>query len=127
MNNVQPQPRSRRAPHPRFLGSLFPLAAIIRPLVSLLQTTRYAEWMQYNAPQPGTIVAMYYGFEQHIAANRAKTAMLFFGFIFFMAALGYFVGYLIEPAFSYVLLVFCLIFAVFGTGISYWFSYKIIT
>jgi heat shock protein HtpX len=72
-------------------------------------------------------VAMYYGFEQHIAGNRAKTAMLFFGFIFFMAALGYFVGYLIEPEFSYILLVFCVIFAVFGTGISYWFSDKIIT
>jgi len=70
---------------------------------------------------------MYYGFEQHIAGNRMKTVLLIFGFIIVMSALGYFVGYLIEPELSYILLVFCVIFALFGTGISYWFSDKIIT
>jgi len=70
---------------------------------------------------------MGYGFEHHIAANRTKTTLLIFGFIVFMAALGWVVGYLIEPELSSILLVFCVIFALFGTGISYWYSDSIIT
>ncbi len=68
-----------------------------------------------------------YGFEAHIAANKAKTFWVIVGFIAFMAGLGYLAGYLIDPDMAYVLLVGCVVFAVFGTGVSYWYSDRIIT
>jgi heat shock protein HtpX len=68
-----------------------------------------------------------YGFEQHIAANKARTTLLILGFLVFMAALGWFAGYLIEPALSGVLLLGCLVFALCATGISFWASDSIIT
>lgn len=68
-----------------------------------------------------------YGFEQHIAQNKTKTFLLMLGFMAFMAALGYFVGYLIDPTLSNVILAGCVIAALFATGISYWASDSIIT
>jgi heat shock protein HtpX len=68
-----------------------------------------------------------YGFESHIAANKSKTALVVLGFIVVMGLLGYYVGYVVDPAFSYTALIGCVIFAVFATGVSYWFSDSIIT
>ena len=67
-----------------------------------------------------------YGFEQHIASNKAKTFFLIVGFFAFMAVLGWIVGYLIDPNVSYVVLAGCVLFAIIGTGISYWKSDSII-
>lgn len=68
-----------------------------------------------------------YGFESHIAANRGKTFLLGLVFIAVMAALGWLAGYLLDaPEASPVLLAGCIAWAVFSTGISYWFSDKII-
>ena len=68
-----------------------------------------------------------YGFEGHIAANKTKTALVVLGFIVVMGALGYYVGYVIDPTMSYIALVGCVVFALFATGMSYWFSDSIIT
>jgi heat shock protein HtpX len=68
-----------------------------------------------------------YGFEQHIADNKTKTFFLMLGFLVFMAALGYFTGYLLDPSLSVIILVGCVIVALVGTGISYWASDSIIT
>jgi heat shock protein HtpX len=68
-----------------------------------------------------------YGFEEHIAANKTKTFFVMLGFTLFMAALGYMAGYFIEPTIANVLLAGCVVFAIFGTGLSYWMSDRIIT
>jgi heat shock protein HtpX len=49
------------------------------------------------------------------------------GFMAFMAGLGYLAGYLIDPSIANVLLIGCLVFAVFGSGLAYWNSHNIIT
>lgn len=68
-----------------------------------------------------------YGFESHIAANRAKTLLVGLVFTAVLAALGYLAGYLLdEPDLSPILLAGCVAWAIFSTGISYWFSDKII-
>jgi heat shock protein HtpX len=81
-----------------------------------------------------------YGFEEHIAANRRKTAGLIFLFIVLMAALGWAAGYLLVPVdtesaaqdaglqtlagmgLGFVFICAALI----GTGVSYWFADRII-
>jgi heat shock protein HtpX len=68
-----------------------------------------------------------YGFEQHIASNKTKTFFLMLGFTVFMAALGYFAGYLIDPTISNLLLLGCVVFAIFAVGVSFWGSHTIIT
>lgn len=68
-----------------------------------------------------------YGFEAHIAANKAKTFWVITGFIAFMGALGWLAGYLIDPELAYFVLAACVIFAIFGTGLAYWNSHSIIT
>ena len=68
-----------------------------------------------------------YGFEQHIAENKTKTFFLIVGFFAFMAVLGYFTGYLIDPSLSYIILAGAVIVALFATGISFWSSDSIIT
>jgi heat shock protein HtpX len=71
-----------------------------------------------------------YGFEDHIAANQRKTTLLIFCFILVMAALGYFGGYLLDekdgPALGFFLMVITTGVALISTGVSYWFSDKII-
>jgi heat shock protein HtpX len=66
------------------------------------------------------------GFEAQIAANRFKTTLLIIGFILFMTLLGYLAGYVVDPDLAGELLVGCVGFAVFGSGVSYWASDKII-
>lgn len=68
-----------------------------------------------------------YGFEAHIAANKAKTFWVMLGFTAFLAALGYLSGYLIDPDMAYVVLIGCVAFAIFGSGLAYWFSDRMIT
>jgi heat shock protein HtpX len=66
------------------------------------------------------------GFEAQIAANKTKTTLLILVFILFMTGLGYFAGYLVDPDLAVLLLIGCVVFAIFGSGISYWYSDKII-
>ena len=66
------------------------------------------------------------GFESQIAANKLKTTLLIIGFVLFMTGLGYFAGFLVKPAVADLLLIGCVAFAVFGSGISYWYSDRII-
>ena len=78
-----------------------------------------------------------YGFESHIAANRTKTTLLMLVFIVLMAALGWAAGAYLAPSgedvdptvnfgIGMVLVAFFVIIALITTGISYWFSDKII-
>ena len=82
-----------------------------------------------------------YGFEEHIAANKRKTAGLILLFLVLMAALGWAAGYLLVPVETenaaqdagLQLLVggaigtLFMIGALIGTGVSYWFADRIIT
>jgi heat shock protein HtpX len=82
-----------------------------------------------------------YGFEAHISANKAKTFWLVLSFIALMSGLGwaggiYLEGFLgdgtaegeqISQGMSYILMAGCMLFAIIGTGVSYWYSDKIIT
>jgi heat shock protein HtpX len=73
-----------------------------------------------------------YGFEAHIAANKAKTFWVMVGFTAFMGLLGWLGGFALEQfadapsELTYFILAGCLIFAVFGSGLAYWNSDKII-
>lgn len=67
-----------------------------------------------------------YGFEAQIASNKLKTFWVVVGFSVFIALLGYSVGELYSPDLTYLILSGCIIFSIFGTGIGYWFSDKII-
>jgi heat shock protein HtpX len=72
-------------------------------------------------------------FEDHIRANKSKTAGLIFAFIVVMAGLGYFAGFLLAdkpedgPAFGFFLMALAIVFSIFSSGISFWFSDRIIT
>lgn len=84
---------------------------------------------------------MRYGFEQHIAANKGKTAGLIFVFILLMAALGWAAGQYFAPvdptlsaeeqlastAFGTMIVAVFIIIALVTTGVSYWYSDSIIT
>jgi heat shock protein HtpX len=67
-----------------------------------------------------------YGFEAQIASNKLKTFWVVLGFSAFIALLGYSVGEMYSPDLTYVILSGCIIFSIFGTGLGYWFSDKII-
>jgi heat shock protein HtpX len=71
-----------------------------------------------------------YGFEDHIAANKRKTALLIVAFVGIMAVLGYTGGFLLDPddgaALGIVLMIGTTAVALFSTGVSFWFSDKII-
>jgi heat shock protein HtpX len=67
-----------------------------------------------------------YGFESHIAANKTKSVLVMLGFFAFMAALGWFAGYAVDPTISDLVLIGCMIFAVFAIGLSYWNADKMI-
>jgi heat shock protein HtpX len=71
-----------------------------------------------------------YGFQDHIAANKRKTTLLILGFIAVMAVLGYCGGFLLDekdgPAVGLFLMVLTTGIALISTGISYWFSDRII-
>lgn len=71
-----------------------------------------------------------YGFEQHIAANQGRTALLMVVFIALMAALGWAAGYWFDPqnpAMGYFLLAGFMVFALISTGVSYYYADSIIT
>ena len=71
-----------------------------------------------------------YGFEEHIAANKAKTAGVMLAFTVLMAALGWAAGYWIDPGtpeLGYFMFAAFLVAALIGSGISFWYSDAIIT
>lgn len=71
-----------------------------------------------------------YGFEDHIAANQRKTALLIAVFIGLMAALGWFSGPLLDEengeSVAIGLMIITTVIALVTTGVSFWFSDKII-
>jgi heat shock protein HtpX len=67
-----------------------------------------------------------YGFEAQIAANKTKTVVLMLVFTAILALLGYAAGEVVRPEFADLLLAGCVVFAVCGSGVSYWFSDRII-
>ena len=67
-----------------------------------------------------------YGFEAQITANKLRTFWVVVVFSAFLVLLGYSVGELYSPDLTYVILSGCIIFSIFGTGLGYWFSDKII-
>ncbi|MCB1216651.1 M48 family metallopeptidase [bacterium] len=68
-----------------------------------------------------------YGFEAQIAANKLKTFGVVLGFTLFILILGYTVGEAFSPDLTYTILTGCMVFAIFGTGLGYWYSDRIIT
>jgi heat shock protein HtpX len=68
-----------------------------------------------------------YGFEGHIAANKTKTIFIMVVFIAAVIALGYFAGFLVDPALADIVLFGSVVLAVFSTGTSYWYADRIIT
>ena len=80
---------------------------------------------------------MGYGFESHIASNKAKTFWLILVFIILMALLGWFAGILLigdevieDPSLAvipYFGVAFCIVVALITTGVSFWYSDTIIT
>lgn len=68
-----------------------------------------------------------YGFEGHIAANKAKTVLIMIGFTIFLVGLGYMSGFVLDPDVADMVLVGCVAVAIFGTATSYWYADKIIT
>jgi len=87
-----------------------------------------------------------YGFEQHIAANKTKTFFVAVGFILLMAVLGWAAGYFLvggvseeavtaeqtaeelaaQTGLGMIISGFFIFVALISTGVSYWFSDKII-
>lgn len=68
-----------------------------------------------------------YGFEAQITANKLKTFWVVLAFTLFILILGYTVGEAFSPDMTYAILTGCLVFSIFGTGIGYWYSDRIIT
>jgi len=69
---------------------------------------------------------------ENIAKNRAKTALLIIGFIFFISLIGYFIGVYFDyrfgfgSAYSVVLMILGLVIALFVSAGSYYFSDRIV-
>jgi heat shock protein HtpX len=69
---------------------------------------------------------------ENIAKNRAKTAFIIMGFIFFISLIGYFIGFYFDYSYGYgnsysiTLLIFALIIALAASFGSYYFSDRIV-
>jgi heat shock protein HtpX len=69
---------------------------------------------------------------ENIAKNRAKTALIIMGFIFFISLVGYFIGFYFDYGYGYgssysvTLLIFALIIALIASFGSYYFSDRIV-